>query len=57
MTTKPFFIVQPASPRGYELRNIGAPQSYITGPNQTCHWYKLKRDAVKAAAEINKANR
>lgn len=55
-TGKPFFIVIkcPRTGKGYVHQNIGHPQAWIVGPNQTCHWYKLKRDAVTRAAELNK---
>jgi hypothetical protein len=28
--------------------------SYIIGPQNTCHWYRYKRDAVKKAEALNK---
>lgn len=57
MNSKPFFIViKHPTKRGYAHKNIGAPQSYILGPGQTCHWYKYKTDAVKRADELNSCN-
>ena len=48
-----YFLVQRAPNGGYQHRNIGAPQSYIIGPDQTCCWYKIKGDAIRAASHLN----
>ena len=52
----PYFAVCKVSD-GYAHRNIGAPQSWIVGFNQTCHWYKYKTDAEAAAKRFNDAHR
>lgn len=48
-----FIVVKHSDNSGYTLKNIGTPQPWIVGPGQTCGWYRLKRDAVKRANELN----
>lgn len=48
-----FIVVKHSDNSGYTLKNIGTPQPWIVGPGQTCGWYRLKRDAVKWAKELN----
>ena len=52
-----FITIKSPTGKGYVHKNIGKPASFIVGPNQTCHWYKYKRDAVAAAARFNAAHK